>query len=224
MSLSGTAVNPAATALSATTAFGNVQVGSTSTAQTVTLTNTGVGPLSYRSATLAGTNPTNYVLGANTCVSLSPLAVGATCTIQVSAKPTTTGARPATLAIVDGAGTQNVALTATGVVPTPSLGTGTYNFNAVGSSASNTFTLSNSGAPFVISTLTVPKTNAGAGNYSVYGGTCGVGQTLAVGRSCTVIVLFSSPTTSVTNATLTVTGTGVGVATPYTATRSMTGS
>jgi len=229
VSLSGTAVNPAATALSATTAFGNVQVGSTSTAQTVTLTNTGVGPLSYSRATLDGTNPTNYVLGANTCV--SPLAVGARCTIQVSAKPSTIGARPATLVIVDGAGTQNVALTATGVVPTPSLGTGVYSFGTVTGVKTNTFTLSNTGtsaAPYVIGSITVAKTGTGPGAYSVFGGTCAANQTLAVGRTCTVIVQFvpstNNTTKGITSATLTVTGTGVGVATTYTATRGMTGT
>ena len=140
-------------------------------------------------------------------------------------------ARPATLAIVDGAGTQNVALTATGVVPTPSLGTGVYSFGTVTGVKTNTFTLSNTGtsaAPYVIGSITVAKTGTGPGAYSVFGGTCAANQTLAVGRTCTVIVQFvpstNNTTKGITSATLTVTGTGVGVATTYTATRGMTGT
>lgn len=103
---------------------------------------------------------------------------------------------------------------------------GTYPFGSVSTTATQTFTLSNTGlGSFTISSITVPKTNGGAGTYSVSGGTCAAGTTvLLTGQSCTVAVSFSSPTNSATNATLTVGGTGTGGVVTFSATRNLSGN
>jgi hypothetical protein len=104
--------------------------------------------------------------------------------------------------------------------------TGTYPFGSVGTSATQTFTLSNTGlGSFAITSITVPKTNGGAGTYSVSGGTCAAGTTVLLrNQSCTVAVSFNSPTSSATNATLTVGGTGSGGVGTFSATRNLTGN
>ena len=92
--------------------FGTMQVGTTSASQAVTLTNTGLIPLSFTSATIGGINPANFAQ-TNTCPAV--LAVGASCTIDVTFKPNATGTRSATLSLNDGAGTQTVALSGAGI-------------------------------------------------------------------------------------------------------------
>jgi hypothetical protein len=106
----------------------------------------------------------------------------------------------------------------------------------VANTSTQTFTVTNSqtllnnaARPFTISTITVAKTGGGAGSYAratgANAGTCVVGNTLAVGASCTVGVTFTSPTNSTTTGTITVQGTNPsspGVT--FTATRNMTGS
>jgi hypothetical protein len=94
-------------------AFGNQTVGTKSAAQPVTVTNTSSAAVPITSITLTGTNPGQY-LKSTTCG--ASLAVGGSCTISVSFKPTTTGAKNETLNVNagGGAGTQKVALSGTG--------------------------------------------------------------------------------------------------------------
>jgi len=76
--------------------FGLVAVNATSAAQTVTLSNTGTLPLTY-SLTLAGTNNTDFSVLANPCV--ATVAVGSSCTISVTFKPSASGPESASLSI-----------------------------------------------------------------------------------------------------------------------------
>src|SRR5262249_1597167 len=96
--------------------FGNQNVGATSTAQIVTLTNSGTAVLSISSIVLSGTNASDFAQ-TNTCP--STLAPSATCTISVTFTPPTTGARRPSLTFTDNAATrpQQVGLSGTGVVP-----------------------------------------------------------------------------------------------------------
>src|SRR5208337_4888363 len=86
-------------------------VGTSSAAKTVLVTNDEKTSLAISSATLAGTDPGDFVLKSACKSSLLP---GAYCSVSVTFKPTTTGVRTATLSITDGAGTQNVSLAGTG--------------------------------------------------------------------------------------------------------------
>jgi hypothetical protein len=97
--------------------FGSENVGVTTSAQTVTLKNTGNGTLTITSIGLAGTNPGDFAQ-TNTCPTGSTtLAAGASCTITVTFTPTATGSRNASLSIVDNAtgSPQSVLLAGTGV-------------------------------------------------------------------------------------------------------------
>lgn len=95
--------------------FGAQQVGSTSAAQTVTLTNRGNATLPINSVTLAGPNAGDYAIASNTC-GTAVAALGGSCAIGVAFGPTATGARNATLSISDGAAgsPRTVSLTGTG--------------------------------------------------------------------------------------------------------------
>jgi hypothetical protein len=95
-------------------AFGNVVVGTTSTAQTLTLHNTGAGAGTAITLAFSSTVYARPAAG-GTCT--ATLAAGATCTINVVFSPTATGSVPGTLTItanVPVAGSP-VALSGTGV-------------------------------------------------------------------------------------------------------------
>ncbi len=96
-------------------AFGNQGVGTTSSSQTVTVTN--VSPTNSITSvviTLNGTNPGDFAQ-TNTCG--SSIAVGGNCKITVTFTPTVTGARAATISMADNGGgsPQIVGLSGTGI-------------------------------------------------------------------------------------------------------------
>jgi hypothetical protein len=120
VALSGTGIVPTYTASPTSLGFGNQLINVASTAQSVTVTNTGAVALPISSITLStsGSQPFSQT---NTCG--TSLASGASCTIRVVFDPASVGAATATLSIQagNGAGTRTVALSGTGVVPTLSL-------------------------------------------------------------------------------------------------------
>src|SRR5260370_6590094 len=184
IALTGTGANPAPAVVLAPTSltFANQLLNTTSAAQTVTLTNTGTGPLTITSIAASGDFAWTST-GATACP-ISPaipiLAAGANCKISVTFTPTATGARAGTLTITDNATppTQTVGLTGTGTNPPPDFGlTGptttqsvtagsTLNFN-VTMTPMNGFTgavaLTCGGAPN-LSTCTVTPTSVAAAN------------------------------------------------------------
>ena len=92
---------PPFVALSATTlSFTSQAKGTTSAAQTVTLTNTGLVPLTISGVALVGTNPGDFAQTNNCGGSLE---AGTNCKVNVTFTPTETTARAATLTITDGA-------------------------------------------------------------------------------------------------------------------------
>jgi P pilus assembly chaperone PapD len=100
--------------------FGDQNTGTTSAAQTVTLTNNGTLPLIIGSTSITGTNAADFVKGGDTCAGMT-VAAGSSCTITISFAPGASGSSAATLSISDNApsGTQSVALGGTGVTPPP---------------------------------------------------------------------------------------------------------
>ena len=98
--LSGHAVTgsaPVAYLSPALMSFGLQPDGTTSAAQTLTLTNTGNTALQITSSVLAG----NFTLGTNTCS--TSLAAGASCTAQITFAPTSPGPASGTYTITDNA-------------------------------------------------------------------------------------------------------------------------
>ncbi len=92
---------PAFLALSPTVLpFSTQLIGTTSAAQTITLTNTGVAGVTISGIAIAGANADEYAQ-ANTCA--SSLEAGANCAINVTFTPAAAGWRTATLTITDDA-------------------------------------------------------------------------------------------------------------------------
>ena len=145
---SGTSGGSASLTASPTTlSFGNETVGSTSAAQSVTVTNTGSAAAAI-SAVTAGRG----FAETNTCG--STLAAGATCTASVTFTPTATGAASANLTVSSNAtnSTLTVALSGTGTSSAPALTNLALNQPITASSATSGF----------------PATNANDGSTSTY--------------------------------------------------------
>ena len=203
VAVSGTGVQPAAPAVTlapTSLSFGNQAMGSTSAAQTVTLTNSGNAALSITSISVTGTNAADFAQ-TNTCPSGSAtLAAGANCTISVTFKPSVTGSEAASLSIADNASgsPQTAALSGTGTAPAVTLAPATVAFNnqvVRTTSLAQTVTLTNSGtAALSITSISVTGTNAADFAQT---NTCPTGSaTLVAGASCTLSITFTPTLTS----------------------------
>ena len=103
--------------------FGDQLVGDPSTAQPVTISNTGTAPLQLGTLTVAGANAGDFTTSSDTC-SGATVAVSHSCTTMIAFDPSATGARSATLQVPSDAvgsdgvsvGVMNVALTGTGTL------------------------------------------------------------------------------------------------------------
>ena len=113
VSLSANVINPQAGLKPSSLSFATTKVGSKSSAQNVTLTNTGTTALNITSISVTGTDPKDFAQS-NVCP--SSLGPSASCTIAVTFTPTAKGWRSASLTVIDNAqiATQNVALSGTG--------------------------------------------------------------------------------------------------------------
>jgi hypothetical protein len=111
--VTGTGVVSAFTLVPRSLYFGGVPVGTTSSSQTVTIVNSGLGLLPIGSIVLNGTNKYQFTISHN-CP--SQVSVGGRCTVTVRFKPSATGAKSAYLAVwaAGGAGGKSVALYGTG--------------------------------------------------------------------------------------------------------------
>jgi len=106
--------------------FSNQPINTTSASMTVTLNNNGAASVTLAAAnavTITGANPGDFaiVAGTTTCTNGSVVpATNGSCVINVTFKPTGTGARSATLQVSDNAATspQSVTLNGTGTAPT----------------------------------------------------------------------------------------------------------
>ncbi|HLI57873.1 MAG TPA: choice-of-anchor D domain-containing protein, partial [Actinomycetota bacterium] len=96
--------------------FGNEELGVTSTARSVTITNITSGAIKVTGTAITGPAPGDYAVTSDLCSGKS-LGAGATCTVQVAFTPSSEGIRPATLAVSDTApgSPQGLALTGRGV-------------------------------------------------------------------------------------------------------------
>jgi hypothetical protein len=182
VTLSGSGIGPVASLSSSSLAFAAQLVNTTSALQAVTLTNSGDATMNVSAVLLTG----DFAQTTNCIGTVLP---GASCTVNVTFTPTTTGTRSGTLTISADAingGAQFVSVTGTGVAPAAVLSPSTLTFPSqlVGtSSASQSVTLSNPGtATLVINTISV------SGDYS-QSNNCG--SSLAAGASCSINVIFT---------------------------------
>ena len=181
ISLSGTGLvsGPNATPSPTSLTFATQFVGTSSSAQPVTLTNYGKMALSITSIAASGDFSQT-----NTCG--SSLAAEASCTISVTFKPTQRGTRTGTLSITDNAPgrPQTVSLTGTGTVV--EFNPASLSFGSVtrGSSKTLTTTLSNTGSTALsIGSITITGSTA-------FSQTNTCGTSVAAGGSCTITATF----------------------------------
>jgi hypothetical protein len=228
VSLSGTgtpqaaenAIAPAVSLSATNLSFASQSVGTTSTAQTITLANSGNVTLSITSFAVTGTNATDF---AQTTSCGNSVAAGANCTIGVTFTPSATGVRTATLNVADSASgsPQTVSLSGTGIAPAVRLSPNNLSFvsQPVGAtSTTQTITLANSGsATLTITSLAVTGTNA-----SDFVETHLCGSSIAAGAYCNIVVLFRPSAAGVRTAALSVTDNAKG--SPQTVSLSGTGS
>jgi hypothetical protein len=201
VALSGTE-QAALTVSPASISFGNQPLGSTGTAHTVTITNNTGLAVDFTSITVTGANTADFVQLSSTCG--ASLAFQASCTINLAFAPAASGARAATLTIVDDAtnSPQSVTLSGTGALPvTLSPSSLTFTAKVGATSASKNVTIKNVLATtLTISSVTIGGTNAG--DFKQTATTCGA--TLGAGASCTVSIAFAPTATGTRTGMLTV--------------------
>ncbi|MEI9977858.1 MAG: choice-of-anchor D domain-containing protein [Edaphobacter sp.] len=172
-------------------AFPSTTVGVASTAQSVTLTNSGNASLSLTGISIMGANASSFA-ESTTCGNL--LAAGNTCAIVVTFTPSTAGALTAAISVADDASgsPQTVAISGTGTlapIPQAVFSPATLSFpgTTVGvTSAAQIVTLSNPGTtPLSISGITI----TGANNVD-FAETNTCGASLVAGGTCTISVTF----------------------------------
>lgn len=100
--------------LPSSASFNPQAVGTTSTSQVITLTNSGTATLSITSISLTGANPSNFSTSLNTCT--STLVAGNSCTINIAFNPLSLASFTASLTFVTNATTSpnNVSLSGSG--------------------------------------------------------------------------------------------------------------
>ncbi len=179
VALMGTATAPAVSIAPTSLNFHSQILGTTSSARTVVVTDTGSGPMNVTKITATGP-----FIQSNDCGSL---AAGGACSIMVTFAPSALGSASGTLSITDSVGTQNVTLSGDGVGPfTVSPNGLEFNSQLLGTtSAIQTVTATNQASTSIdISNIAI----SGAG-FAIASNTCG--PSLDVGASCTVGVTFS---------------------------------
>jgi len=226
VSLSGTGIAPAVSLSGSSLSFANQLVGTTSTAQAETATNTGTANLTISTVAIGGTNASDFAKSADTCTGATVIPNGA-CTVSVTFTPSATGSRSASLNFTDNASNspQTVSLSGTGIAPAVLLSGSSLSFanQLVGTtSTAQAETVSNTGtANLTISTVAIGGTNAS--DFAKRADTCS-GATVTPNNTCTVSVTFTPSATGSRSASLNLTdnasnspqmvslrGTGMGV-------------
>jgi hypothetical protein len=117
VTLSGTPLTPSLGLSPTTLAFGSVTRGTPSAPQAITVSNTGAAAMTITSIVLTGANPAQFSQS-NICGPFpATVAVGASCTVNVTFAPTNGGAKSASLRVnvATPAVSAGVALSGTGL-------------------------------------------------------------------------------------------------------------
>jgi len=185
-------VNPVVAAphasLSTPLDFGSINVGASSTAQAITLSNNGNADLHVAAVTASG----DFQISSQTC-SAAPIVASASCTINVVFSPTAAGARSGSLAISSDSSPAAIAQTLSGtgvalpVYPHAVL-SAPVDFGSItvgSSSAVQTLSVSNDGA----ADLHITSVNV-TGDFVPSADTCS-GATVAANSACSVGIVFT---------------------------------
>lgn len=195
--------------------FPATENGTSSAAQAFTISNDGSDGIDLQVSNVALATGTHFSISANSCAGTSfTLSDGQSCTFNAVFSPTAIGNFNDTVTVTSDAGQVNndqVALSGEGTAgpaATLDVAPASHDYGDVltGDSATFTFTVSNTGETG--SSLDIDAIGLGGGtDFSISGGTCSVGDTLADGDSCTVAVDFAPATDGAQSDTLTVDGT-----------------
>jgi hypothetical protein len=189
------AAAPIASVSPGTVNFGSQQVGTTSPAQTITVSNVGNAPLTVSSVAVSGAQTSEYA-ATNSCTTAVPQ--GGSCTVGVTFTPGAAGTRTASVNITHSAGSSTVALTGSGVAvvttaPVLSVQAAVdFGPRRLNANTTQQVRVTNTGnAPLLIGavsaiTLTSPNSNTAA--FSATRGNCPT--SLAAGRNCNLSVTF----------------------------------
>jgi hypothetical protein len=187
--------------------FGNQPLNSTSSPQTLTVTDIGGIALTISSVTLGGANASDFTKTADTCNGMT-IGSNGTCTVTVKFTPTATGIFSATLTFVDNdtSSPQIVMLTGTGGAPAaglsaPSLSFGNQPLNIMSSNMTEIVTNTGTGN---LSISTVALGGANAGDFSKQTDNC-TGATLTSSSTCAINVAFTPSATGSRSASLAIT-------------------
>ncbi len=190
----------ATTPLVQSLAFGSVNTGVTTAAQTVTVTNTGTASLIVSGVT---TTDPQFAVATNLCTTVP---VAGSCTITVSFAPTATGPVAASLRIATNAvgSPSSVALSGTGLAPVATASPATLAFGSANTgttTVSQAVTIGNSGnAPLTVSSIALTGTDPGS--FTLTPTTC---APIPAGGTCTVNVAFRPTSSGAKSAAVTVT-------------------
>jgi len=171
--------------------FAGQAVGTTSSQQTVKLSNTGNATLTINSIALTGANAGDFTKTTNCGGTLN---AASNCSITVQFKPTAAGASNAALAITDnnggvGQSVQTVSLTGAGTAPALTVSRASLLFGSqkVGTTGPyQTVTLTNGGT----ATLTIKSIALAGANSKDFVLSNKCGNSLAVNSSCNIGVAF----------------------------------
>jgi hypothetical protein len=181
--------------------FAAQQVGTTSAAQVITVTNTGSAPLSFSGVSFGGVNGGEFQQS-STCS--AALAAGAKCSISVVFAPASSGSKSASLLVSDLLLSSPQAITITGIAgqPNAKFSTTSVSFfsRALGTSTTQTITIQNSGTAALILSGSPTLTGANGSDFTV-SSTCG--NTLNTGGTCTLNVAFAPRAAGLRSATIT---------------------
>jgi hypothetical protein len=213
--LSGTGLNGAAITIAPVSpSFGSVVQGQPSSSVQFTVTNTGEAATGTLSLLLGGTDMAMFAMSGSTCT--GTLAAGASCTVNVTFTPTSTGTKSATLTAAASPGGNAVAsLSGTGITAgNLTISPSTQNFPSTqqGLSTSDvTFTVTNTGGA---TSGAIAVTIGGTDASQFVKGTDGCnGVALTTGSMCSILVHFSPTTTGAKSASLSATASPGGTAT-----------
>lgn len=191
--LGGTGAAPSLQLAESSVAFGTVNVGVTSNVRKLVLRNTGNAPLNIGGIVVTGADATQFVMVNDCSASVAP---EASCSIDVSFKPTSAGLKGAAVTVTsnDAASPASIALGGTGAAPQLVLSSTSVAFGSVNvgaASEARVVTVRNEGnAPLAISSIGLGGADA---SQFVQGTDCAA--SLASGGNCAITVTFK-PTTA----------------------------
>jgi HYDIN/CFA65/VesB-like, Ig-like domain/Cep192 domain 4 len=213
VALSGTGVQPGASLSPTSISFGSQPKATTSATKTITLTNTGTGPLTYTTPpVVGGSDPNSFSVSDGDCASTVTVPSGGSCAITVQFVPTATGKLSATIAVHDNAPSspQTVTVSGKGTASSMAFGPPTVIFTkpipAGTASPAHTVTVFNttSAAMPIASTAFA---GANPKNFTRTADNCS-GTTVPVGGKCTIRVRFIPSAAGLRSALLEVNDTG----------------